>query len=211
MAGHVVTGRPWWGREVTQGKVLYIVAEGASGMYQRLHAWELGNQTRVGAGRLTFLPVAVQVLNSTDLAAVRRIVTDLGPVHRGHRLAPPGVPQHGARRPPRCPRRGEHARLHRVGGRGHLQHQGQEGQPAGVGVVREAEGRADFDPHLRDPDGRWRLGVVVPTRQWDYRRSRPRPRWPSSLPCGTSLGLLAHRAACSSRPPRFPGPRSFAA
>lgn len=80
LACHIATGRPWRDRPVTQGRVLYIVAEGASGMQQRLHAWEIGNQTRIAPGTVLFLPVAVQFLDSLDVAALRELVTDVAPV-----------------------------------------------------------------------------------------------------------------------------------
>lgn len=35
----IATGRSWLGREVEQGRVLYIAGEGASGMWQRANAW----------------------------------------------------------------------------------------------------------------------------------------------------------------------------
>lgn len=76
---HVATGRAWRGRAVTQGRVLYIVAEGASGMKQRLHAWEIGNKTRIPPGVVTFLPVAVQFLDSLDVAALKELVKDRDP------------------------------------------------------------------------------------------------------------------------------------
>lgn len=36
----VATGRPWWGQSVKQGPVLYLLAEGTSGLHARLLAWE---------------------------------------------------------------------------------------------------------------------------------------------------------------------------
>lgn len=80
LAGHVATGRPWRGRDVVQGRVLYIVAEGAFGMEQRLHAWRIGNKARVAHGTITFLPVAVQLLDHLDVAALRLVVADVEPV-----------------------------------------------------------------------------------------------------------------------------------
>ena len=44
------SGRPWWDREVHGGPVLYVAAEGAHGMRQRLRAWEVDNQTRIPSG-----------------------------------------------------------------------------------------------------------------------------------------------------------------
>lgn len=39
-AGHVARGKPWMGRAVRRGPVVYLVAEGAEGMTLRLDAWE---------------------------------------------------------------------------------------------------------------------------------------------------------------------------
>lgn len=40
-AASVVTGRPWHGKAVTGGKVVYLVGEGVRGIDSRLKAWEL--------------------------------------------------------------------------------------------------------------------------------------------------------------------------
>ncbi|MDH5314858.1 MAG: AAA family ATPase [Gemmatimonadota bacterium] len=36
---HVATGRPWDGRQVRQGRTLYVAGEGVSGLCQRIDAW----------------------------------------------------------------------------------------------------------------------------------------------------------------------------
>ncbi len=59
-ACHVATGRPWSGRPVEQGRVLFVAAEGASGVLQRVDAWEKVHQP-VGDD-LVVLPVAVQAI-----------------------------------------------------------------------------------------------------------------------------------------------------
>jgi hypothetical protein len=46
-ACHVASGKPWRGRQVRQGKVLYVVAEGLSGIPKRLDAWEEARGTTV--------------------------------------------------------------------------------------------------------------------------------------------------------------------
>jgi hypothetical protein len=80
LACHVATGTKWRGLDVQQGKVLYIVGEGAQGLEQRKDAWEAGNVIEVPADALTFLPVAVQVMHNPDIGALRRIVAELEPV-----------------------------------------------------------------------------------------------------------------------------------
>lgn len=39
-AGHIGTGRQWHGHRTAQGKVIYLVAEGAGGIRKRVRAWE---------------------------------------------------------------------------------------------------------------------------------------------------------------------------
>lgn len=39
VCGHIATGRPWRGREVKQGKVLFIAGEGGNGLKTRIAAW----------------------------------------------------------------------------------------------------------------------------------------------------------------------------
>lgn len=58
-ACHVSAGKPWRGRAVTQGNVLYVVAEGAKSLTLRVRAWEETYGHRVENVR--FLPKPVQV------------------------------------------------------------------------------------------------------------------------------------------------------
>ena len=60
-----------------QGPVLYIIAEGVTGLRQRVRAWEDCADTRT---MVAFLPVAVQFLSALDLAAVIELARDLQPV-----------------------------------------------------------------------------------------------------------------------------------
>jgi hypothetical protein len=75
----VASGQDWHERPVHQGVVLYLIAEGASGLGPRVDAWKAAH----GVQHLEdawFLPVAVQFLNDVDLAALRRLVHELQPV-----------------------------------------------------------------------------------------------------------------------------------
>lgn len=58
-AFHVSAGKPWRGREVQQGLVLYVVAEGAKSLTLRVRAWEQTYDQRVE--HVLFLPRPVQV------------------------------------------------------------------------------------------------------------------------------------------------------
>lgn len=73
----VGTGRSWHGREVTRGKVLYLIAEGATGLGQRVAAWSLGNGARVA--NVLFLPVPVQLLDDIDAGAFLALFNELIP------------------------------------------------------------------------------------------------------------------------------------
>lgn len=47
MAASIATGVSWLGRPVSQGKVLYVIGEGAYGINNRLKAWELENRVTI--------------------------------------------------------------------------------------------------------------------------------------------------------------------
>lgn len=74
-ACHVVTGRPWRGRPVRRGEVVYVVAEGKKGIGKRVQAWTevYGEEPR----GLLVLPRPVQVRDgagwATLVEACRRI------------------------------------------------------------------------------------------------------------------------------------------
>ncbi|MEV8554827.1 helicase RepA family protein [Streptomyces glaucescens] len=76
-AGCVANGMHWQHREVTRGPVLYLVAEGVSGIKRRVRAWEAAfNQSM---DNVTFLPLAVQLLNGVDLSALLLLVEEMKP------------------------------------------------------------------------------------------------------------------------------------
>lgn len=74
VAAHVGTGRPWHGHPVSQGTVIYLVAEGARGIRKRVRAWERHHRTRMD--NVLFLPRPVQALDPewlTLIEACRRM------------------------------------------------------------------------------------------------------------------------------------------
>jgi len=77
IAGHVAIGRPWQGREVARGPVLYVAAEGAGGLGARVRAWEQRNGPMVG---VHFLPVAVQAARDEQWAALVEVAVRVRPV-----------------------------------------------------------------------------------------------------------------------------------
>jgi hypothetical protein len=77
-AGCIANGLPWQYREVSRGRVLYLVAEGVSGIRRRVRAWE--HAANVSMADVIFLPVAVQLLNGIDLQALVTLVAEMQPV-----------------------------------------------------------------------------------------------------------------------------------
>jgi len=55
----VATGKPWQGRPVEQGRVLYIAGEGAHGIAARVAAWEYAWKTKVDPSMFTLRQSAV--------------------------------------------------------------------------------------------------------------------------------------------------------
>ncbi|MEU6168055.1 AAA family ATPase [Streptomyces tanashiensis] len=58
IAAHVGTGKPWHGHHVTQGTVVYLVAEGARGIRKRVRAWEKHHGMKMD--HVLFMPRPVQ-------------------------------------------------------------------------------------------------------------------------------------------------------
>jgi len=67
-AAHVAAGRPWMGRQVAAGRVVYVVAEGVGGMGPRIRAWEQRNGPM--SSDLLFVPVPIQVAREEHWAAL---------------------------------------------------------------------------------------------------------------------------------------------
>jgi AAA domain/DnaB-like helicase N terminal domain len=76
-AACVASGLPWQEHETAQGPVLYVAAEGKSGLRPRVRAWEDYAQCVMA---VRFLPVAVQLLMPVDIAALAAVAADMGPV-----------------------------------------------------------------------------------------------------------------------------------
>jgi hypothetical protein len=76
-AGCVGTGQRWQGYRTRPGTVLYLIAEGATGVKQRVRAWE------ASAGKpmrgVYFLPVAVQAGDEARWTALCQLVAELAP------------------------------------------------------------------------------------------------------------------------------------
>jgi hypothetical protein len=78
IAGCIGTGEPWQGYgPAEQGPVLYLVAEGVTGVKQRVRAWE--HSMRTAMTGVQFLPVAVQASNATEWNALVQLAAELRP------------------------------------------------------------------------------------------------------------------------------------
>lgn len=78
MAGSVGAGVSWQGYPVTQGTVLFLVAEGVRGTKKRVRAWE--KATGRAMDDVSFLPVAVQSKVATQWDALVQLVREVRPV-----------------------------------------------------------------------------------------------------------------------------------
>lgn len=78
-AACVATGRPWQGRTTEQGRVLYVAAEGAYGLHQRLSAWEYAWGIPIPSDSLMVLPTPVNLGNRASVHELRSMVVDLAP------------------------------------------------------------------------------------------------------------------------------------
>lgn len=77
LAGCVGTGTDWQDRGVTQGRVLFVAAEGVAGMRWRVRAWE-SSYGREMTG-VAWLPMAPQAGNLTEWRALTAIAEEMQP------------------------------------------------------------------------------------------------------------------------------------
>lgn len=77
LAGCVGTGEVWQGFPTIRGDVLYLAAEGVSGVRQRVRAWETAMRQPMKG--VQFLPVAVQVATTSHWDALVELVKEMAP------------------------------------------------------------------------------------------------------------------------------------
>jgi hypothetical protein len=75
-AASVATGRRWQGRATEQRRVLYIAAEGAYGLHQRLDAWETGWGVEIPPAALNVFPGPVHLGNALDVYELCTVARD---------------------------------------------------------------------------------------------------------------------------------------
>ncbi|MFG1871892.1 AAA family ATPase [Micromonospora arborensis] len=79
----VATGTPWEGREVvTPGPVLYVAAEGCSGLRARVRSWEVGNLDgkRIPADRLAVYDGRVKITDQEEREILGEFIQEIRPV-----------------------------------------------------------------------------------------------------------------------------------
>ena len=74
----VASGRPWHGRAVTQGPVLYIAAEGALGLNRRIQAWKIDRG--VGDAPFRLMRSSLNLTSPKEAAAFCQAMAKLGPL-----------------------------------------------------------------------------------------------------------------------------------
>lgn len=63
----VATGKAWHGRKVEQGRVLYIVAEGAYGLSKRVAAWRNTYGQKITNDALIVQPTPINLMNTAEI------------------------------------------------------------------------------------------------------------------------------------------------
>lgn len=78
MAGCIGSGETWQGYgPAQQGSVIYLVAEGVTGIKQRVRAWEASMNRRMT--NVHFLPIAVQASNAAEWGAFVALAQEMRP------------------------------------------------------------------------------------------------------------------------------------
>jgi hypothetical protein len=73
LGGCIATGRMWQRRKVEQGRVLYVAAEGAYGLDDRLSAWEYGRRQTILSDRFRVWRWPVNLLDAEAVAGLGRL------------------------------------------------------------------------------------------------------------------------------------------
>jgi len=75
----IATGKAWQGREVTQGKVLYVAGEGVYGIHDRLHSWEKAWGQKISDENFTVVRQSVKLHRPADQGLIRKAVQEIRP------------------------------------------------------------------------------------------------------------------------------------
>jgi AAA domain/Bifunctional DNA primase/polymerase, N-terminal len=78
LALSIAAGRPFYGRTVRPGAVLYVVAEGVDGMGKRIDAWERHNNVTTYSHGVYWLKRAVNLHDPAAAGQLRELAAELG-------------------------------------------------------------------------------------------------------------------------------------
>jgi DNA-binding MarR family transcriptional regulator len=74
----VAAGIPWHGRDTTPGVVVYVAAEGVSGVYQRVEAWKATYPSADPGDRFLILPEVVNLLSPSAAGEFAELCKQVG-------------------------------------------------------------------------------------------------------------------------------------
>lgn len=74
VAGCIATGADWHGRKTKQGRVLYVVAEGAGSFGQRLMAWQDYNGQSIGNDSMGFLEQGINLSEGQSMKNLEELL-----------------------------------------------------------------------------------------------------------------------------------------
>ncbi len=77
----IAAGTSWYGHEVKQGPVFYIVGEGANGIKKRCAAWSIANGVNLKGTPLYMSTVPMQALNQASANEVTMAIDELKALH----------------------------------------------------------------------------------------------------------------------------------
>lgn len=75
----VATGKPWLGRDVEPGRVVYLAGEGAFGLHERLHSWETAWKQSIPDGMFSVIPRSLKLHKPTDQLLLGQVVQEHQP------------------------------------------------------------------------------------------------------------------------------------
>lgn len=80
MALHVAHGLPWLGRKTVEGPVLYLAAEGGTGLWRRIDAWHRARRLKWQDAPMYVIPVPVDLMRDAILVTDAALKTGITPV-----------------------------------------------------------------------------------------------------------------------------------
>lgn len=75
----VATGKPWLGRDVEPGRVVYLAGEGAFGLHERLHSWERAWKQSIPDDMFSVIPRSLKLHKASDQLLLGSVVQEIQP------------------------------------------------------------------------------------------------------------------------------------